>query len=65
VEFDHFKTQAGSLSFVLSVSEWIEKTNATGIIVKKGKYGGTYAHILKKKKTCRNKKIFYLKNPKL
>jgi hypothetical protein len=25
------------------VSEWIEKTNAIGIVVKKGKYGGTYA----------------------
>ena len=44
VEFDHFKTQAGLPSFVLSVSEWIEKTNAVGIIVKKGKYGGTFAH---------------------
>jgi hypothetical protein len=44
VEFDHFKTQAGLPSFVLSVSEWIERTNAIGLIVKKGKYGGTYAH---------------------
>ncbi len=44
VEFDHFKMQAGLPSFVLSTSEWIEKTNAIGIIVKKGKYGGTYAH---------------------
>ena len=44
VEFDHFKMQAGLPSFVLSCSEWIEKTNAIGIIVKKGKYGGTYAH---------------------
>jgi hypothetical protein len=44
VEFDHFKTQAGLPSFVLSVSEWIERTNAIGFIVKKGKYGGTYAH---------------------
>ena len=44
VEFDHFKIQAGLPNFVLSVSEWIEKTNAIGIIVKKGKYGGTYAH---------------------
>ncbi|AMS26800.1 DNA-binding protein [Bacteroidetes bacterium UKL13-3] len=43
VEFDHFKTQAGLPSFVLSVSEWVEKTNAIGIIVRKGKYGGTYA----------------------
>jgi hypothetical protein len=36
--------QAGLNSFVLSVSEWIEKTNALGLIVKKGRYGGTYAH---------------------
>jgi phage regulator Rha-like protein len=45
VEFDHFKMQAGLPSFVVSVSEWIEKTNAKGITVKKGKYGGTYAHV--------------------
>jgi len=44
VEFDHFKMQAGLNSFVLSVSEWIEKTNAIGFIVKRGRYGGTYAH---------------------
>jgi hypothetical protein len=44
VEFDHFKTQAGLPNFVLSATEWIEKTNAGGLIVKKGKYGGTYAH---------------------
>jgi hypothetical protein len=44
VEFDHFKTQAGLPNFVLSATEWIEKTNAVGLIVKKGKYGGTYAH---------------------
>jgi len=44
VEFDHFKSQAGLPSFVLSISEWIEKTNAVGIIVRKGKYGGTFAH---------------------
>ncbi|MDE5876048.1 MAG: KilA-N domain-containing protein [Muribaculaceae bacterium] len=44
VEFDHFKMNAGLPSFVLSASEWIEKTNAIGIIVKKGRYGGTYAH---------------------
>ena len=44
VEFDHFKSRAGLPSFVMSVSEWIERTNAIGIIVKRGKYGGTYAH---------------------
>jgi hypothetical protein len=44
VEFDHFKMQAGLPSFVLSAGQWIEKTNAIGIYVKQGKYGGTYAH---------------------
>jgi hypothetical protein len=44
VEFDHLKSHAGLPNFVLSVSEWIEKTNSIGIIVKKGKYGGTFAH---------------------
>lgn len=36
--------QAGLPSFVLSATEWIEKTKAIGITVKKGKYGGTYTH---------------------
>ena len=44
VEFDHFRQQAGLHTFVLSASEWIEKTSAIGIFVKKGRYGGTYAH---------------------
>ena len=44
VEFDGFKSEAGLHTFTLSVSEWIEKTNAIGIYVKRGKYGGTYAH---------------------
>ena len=35
VEFDHFRMSAGLPSFVLSASEWVEKTNAIGIIVKK------------------------------
>ena len=44
VEFDHFKQEAGLHTFVLSVSEWIEQTNAKGLFVKKGRYGGTFAH---------------------
>ena len=44
VEFDHFKTEAGLHTFVLSVAEWINKTNAVGLYVKRGRYGGTYAH---------------------
>lgn len=44
VEFDHFRRSAGLPSFVLSASEWIESTGAIGLVVKKGRYGGTYAH---------------------
>jgi len=44
VEFDGFRKQAGLNSFTLTPSQWIEKTNAIGIISKAGRYGGTYAH---------------------
>lgn len=44
VEFDHFKGEAGLHTFTLSAKEWIEKTNAIGIYVQAGRYGGTYAH---------------------
>ena len=44
VEFDHFKSEAGLHTFVLGVAEWLHKTNAIGLYVKRGKYGGTYAH---------------------
>lgn len=43
-ESEHFKKQAGLLTFTPSVSEWINKTDAIGLCVKRGKYGGTYAH---------------------
>jgi hypothetical protein len=44
VEFDHFKSRAGLPTFVLSPSQWIDKTNAIGVFSKAGRYGGTYAH---------------------
>ena len=44
VEFDHFKSGAGLHTFTLSAKEWIEKTNAIGMYVQVGRYGGTYAH---------------------
>ena len=44
VEFDHFKQEAGLHTFTLSVSDWIEKTDAIGLVVKKGRYGGTFAY---------------------
>jgi hypothetical protein len=44
VEFDGFRKQAGLNSFTLTPKQWIEKTHATGLISKAGRYGGTYAH---------------------
>ena len=36
--------QAGLNSFTLTPKQWIEQTNAVGLISKQGRYGGTYAH---------------------
>ena len=44
VEFDQFKIESGSNSFVLSPQKWIKTTNAIGIVSKSGRYGGTYAY---------------------
>ncbi len=44
VEFDQFKYESGSNSFVLSPKKWIDSTNAIGITSRAGRYGGTYAH---------------------
>ena len=45
IEFDGFKNEAGSHSFVMTPKKWISSTNAIGIISKQGRYnGGTYAH---------------------
>jgi len=44
IEFDGFRVQAGLNSFSLTPKLWIEKTGAVGILSKKGRYGGTYAH---------------------
>jgi len=45
VEFDYIKNRSGSNTFKLSGKQWIEGTNAIGLIAKTGRYnGGTYAH---------------------
>ncbi|MEO7315010.1 MAG: KilA-N domain-containing protein [Ginsengibacter sp.] len=44
IEFDGFKKLAGLNSFTLTSKQWIEKTNAIGLVSKQGRYGGTYAH---------------------
>ena len=43
-EFEGIKNEAGTNRFLLSVKQWIEKTNAKGIVAKAGRYGGTYAY---------------------
>ena len=44
LEFGGIKNEAGLNRFVLSVKQWVEKTNSIGIVAKAGRYGGTYAH---------------------
>lgn len=44
VEFDAIKSASGTNRFILTSKEWIERTDAIGIISKAGRYGGTYAH---------------------
>lgn len=44
VEFDHFRKSAGLPTFTMSVTNWVENTNAIGMYSKSGRYGGTYAH---------------------
>ena len=44
LEFEGFRKQAGLNSFVLTPKKWIETTNATGVVSKSGRYGGTFAH---------------------
>lgn len=43
-EFEGIKNEAGFNRFILSVKQWVNKTNSIGIIAKAGRYGGTYAH---------------------
>ena len=43
-EFRNIRNESGSNGFILSSKNWINSTNAIGIISKAGRYGGTYAH---------------------
>ena len=46
VEFDTFKTDAGTNAFVFSIKDWTEQLGAIGLFSKSGRYGGgIYAHI--------------------
>jgi len=43
-EFGIIKNESGMPSYVLSIKEWTERTNAIGLRAKTGRYGGTYGH---------------------
>lgn len=43
-EFEVIEKSAGINRFIMSAGQWIDRTNATGVFVKPGRYGGTYAH---------------------
>ena len=43
-EFGVINLEAGVNRFIMSAGQWIKRTEAMGLIVKAGRYGGTYAH---------------------
>lgn len=42
--FEDIKNQTGEATFVLTITDWTERTGAIGIRAKTGRYGGTFAH---------------------
>ena len=43
-EFGVIGQEAGTNRFIMSVGQWIDRTKSVGMIVKAGRYGGTFAH---------------------
>ena len=43
-EFGGIRSEAGTNRFMMSAKQWIQRTQAIGIIASAGRYGGTYAH---------------------
>lgn len=43
-EFGVIEQSAGTNRFIMSVGQWIDRTKSTGMLVKAGRYGGTFAH---------------------
>jgi hypothetical protein len=43
-EFGAIIQDAGTNRFILSAGQWVERTLSNGLLVKAGRYGGTYAH---------------------
>jgi hypothetical protein len=42
-EFGVIEKSAGTNRFIMSVGQWVKRIGAIGLIVKAGRYGGTYA----------------------
>jgi hypothetical protein len=43
-EFGVIESEAGTNRFIMSAGQWTDRTKAIGILVKAGRFGGTYAH---------------------
>jgi hypothetical protein len=43
-EFGVIIQESGVNRFIMSVGQWIARTNASGMLVKPGRFGGTFAH---------------------
>ena len=43
-EFGVIEQEAGINRFIMSAGQWIERTQASGMLVKAGRYGGTFGH---------------------
>lgn len=43
-EYHLIMNEAGLNRFIMSVKQWVNRTNSKGIVAKAGRYGGTYAH---------------------
>jgi hypothetical protein len=43
-EFQRIMNEAGLNRFIMSVKQWVDRTNSRGIVAKAGRYGGTYAY---------------------
>jgi hypothetical protein len=43
-EFGVIEQEAGVNRFIMSVGQWLARTGAISMVVKAGRYGGTYAH---------------------
>ena len=43
-EFGVIEQESGVNRFIMSVGQWIDRTKAIGMLVKAGRYGGTFAH---------------------